>query len=63
MLGVVYILEMWWFVERDGRILGQRVALLVGEHGEVDLERTLAGINRTLYDAVALLRVVSFLWT
>ena len=62
-LGMVHILEDGRFVERDRCILGQRVALLVGEHGEMDLERTLASINRTLYDAVALLRVVSFIGT
>ena len=62
-LGMVHILENGRFVERDRCVLGQRVALLVGEHGEVDLERALAGINRTLYDAKPLFHVVSFLWT
>ena len=62
MLGVVHILEMWWLVERDRCVLGQRCAMLIREHGEVHLELLLASVYRTLYDAVALLRVVSFLW-
>ena len=62
-LGMVHILENRCLVQGDRCIFGKRVALLVGEHSQVNLERTLASINRTLYDAVALLRVVSFFRT
>jgi hypothetical protein len=61
MLGIVHILEMWWFVERDRCVLGKRCAMLIGKHSEVYLELLLAGINRTLHDTKLLFHVVSFL--
>ena len=59
--GVVHILEMWWLVERNRCILRKRCAMLVCKHSKMNFELLLASIYRTLYDAVALLRVVSFL--
>ena len=61
-LGVVHILEMRWFVERDRRVFRQRCAMFIGQYGEVHLELLLASINRTLHDTETLFHVVSFLW-